>query len=177
MKRWTLAALLFLVSAFAAHYLTIRAVPGAIMSKVSKTFEEQGLPEYRWVASPRQTPETQRVVRPSPDLSYSVCRFDVSDGPVLVSAPGWDGYGSLSVFDDQTNNVFVTNLNREDGAVVLHRPDQEPVEENGGYTSGDYLFVEMSGSGIALIRRLAPTDEAHSTSMGLVKKAVCSQID
>lgn len=169
--RWIIAALVFAASAFGAHYFTIRAVPGFIMNKVQSTFEAQGLPLNRFVASPRQTPETQRVVRPSPDLSYVVCRFDVSNGPVMISAPAWDGYGSLSIFDGQTNNIFVASLDGADANVFLHDP-ATPIDYSGDKAS-TIRAVEIEGAGIALIRRLAPTDEAHQQSVDLVAAARC----
>lgn len=169
--RWVIATLVFAASAFGAHYFTIRVVPGFIMNKVQSTFEAQGLPLNHFVASPRQTPETQRVVRPSPDLSYAVCRFDVSDGPVVISAPAWDGYGSLSIFDGQTNNVFVASLDGQAASVVLHNATM-PVDYSGDMTSSNSA-VQIEGAGIALIRRLAPTDEAHQTSADLVREARC----
>lgn len=177
--RWIIAALLFAITAFGAHYFTIRAVPGFIMNKVQSTFEAQGLPLNRFVASPRQTPETQRVVRPSPDLSYAVCRFDVSDGPVVISAPAWDGYGSLSIFDDQTNNVFVASLDGKAASVILHKQGEAPeVSGRGsvGYVSEGHATLQISGAGIALIRRLAPTDELHELSTARVADAICKKI-
>lgn len=171
--RWIIAALVFAASAFGAHYFTIRAVPGFIMNKVQSTFEAQGLPLNRFVASPRQTPETQRIVRPSPDLSYAVCRFDVSDGPVMISAPAWDGYGSLSIFDGQTNNVFVASLDGQPASVVLHAPDTR--KQDMAKAASTSQTVEIDGAGIALIRRLAPTDEQHKIAVELVAEAQCGE--
>ena len=174
--RWIVATIIFAITAFGAHYFTVRAVPGFIMSKVQSTFEAQGLPLNRFVASPRQTPQTQRVVRPSPDLSYAVCRFDVSDGPVLITAPAWDGYGSLSIFDDQTNNVFVASLDGKDASVILHKQGEAPEVSGRGYVSDGHTTLQISGAGIALIRRLAPTDELHELSTGHVADAICEKI-
>ena len=141
------------------------------MGKAQSMLESQGAPQYQWVASPRQTPQTQRIVRPSPDLSYAICRFDVSDGPVLITAPGWDGYGSLSVFDDQTNNVFVVSLDGEDTSVILNSASS-PTEYSGDMASS-VNTIKVKGTGIALIRRLAPTDDAHEAAAKLVAGARC----
>lgn len=175
--RWIIALFVFAMSALGAHYFTVRAIPGIVMSKAQDMLEGQGLPQYRFVASPRQTPETQRVVRPSPDLSYAVCRFDVRDGPVLISAPGWDGYGSLSVFDNQTNNVFVASLDGQDASVILHKQGESPEVSGRGYVSEGHATLHISGAGIALIRRLAPTDELHELSTARVADAICEKIN
>ena len=174
MMRWLGAGLVFVLAALGAHYVTLKAVPGAIMKRAHAALEQQGVVQYRWAASPRQTPQTQRIVRPSPDLSYAVCRFDVQSGPVTISAPGWEGYGSLSVFDGQTNNVFVGNLNGEDGRVVVLSAD----DANGSGVSvpAGVKTVAIKGPGIALIRRLAPDEATHEIAAGLVGQAVCERL-
>lgn len=171
--KWFLSFLLFVAVAFGSHYVTVRMIPGFVMSKAQQMFAEQGMPQYRFVATARQTPETQRVVRPSPDLSYAICRFDVRDGPVLISAPGWDGYGSLSVFDDQTNNVFVASLDGQDAGVTIvselsRHVDEPPLPETS-------KLVVLKGAGLALIRRLAPSQIVHDEASDLVKSAVCER--
>jgi uncharacterized membrane protein len=172
--KWILSLVLFAVVAFGSHYVTVRAIPGFIMSKAQNMLESQGAAQYQWVASPRQTPQTQRIVRPSPDLSYAICRFDVSDGPVLISAPGWDGYGSLSIFDDQTNNVFVANLDGEDASVVLLNWRDKGISMDKLPEGTQSVFLKDTG--IAVIRRLAPIDEDHAASADLVSQARCEQI-
>jgi uncharacterized membrane protein len=62
--------------------------------------------------TPRSTWRSRGVVRPSPDLLYSICVYDLSaaNGGVRVSthdAPGT--YWSVSVFDADTNNFHVLN--------------------------------------------------------------------
>lgn len=55
-------------------------------------------------------PANQPIVRPSPDLAYSTCPFDLSSGPLLVEVvPVAGRYSSLSVFDGRTDVVFVRN--------------------------------------------------------------------
>ena len=171
--KWVLSLLLFAVVAFGSHYLTVRMIPGFVMSKAQQMFAEQGLPQYQFVATARQTPETQRVVRPSPDLSYAICRFDVQDGPVMISAPGWDGYGSLSIFDDQTNNVFVASLDGQDAGVTIVSELSRYVEKPP--LSGTSELVILNGTGLALIRRLAPSQIIHDEASDLVETAVCQQ--
>ncbi len=171
--RRTIAFILFLISAVAAHFATLHLVPSLIMERMQATMNERGLPTYQWIASPRQSPETQAVVRPSPDLSYAICRFDVQDGPVMISAPGWDGYGSLSIFDDQTNNVFVASLDGQDAGVTIVSELSRYVEKPP--LSGTSELVILNGTGLALIRRLAPNQIIHDEASDLVETAVCQQ--
>lgn len=164
-----LPLIVFVLCAVIGHFVVINGIPGFIMGKAHQTFEAQGIPENRWVQSPRQTPQTQRIVRPSPDLAYAICRFDTTAGPVFVNAPTWDGYGSLSIFNDQTDNVFVADLgptSRFTG-IEIRRP-AENTSENA---------LTLDGRGVALIRRLAPRQEDFDEARALVSEAVCDPIN
>ncbi|MEO1641743.1 MAG: DUF1254 domain-containing protein [Pseudomonadota bacterium] len=177
MMRSIIAIILFGISAIGAHFLTLHLVPSVIMNATQTRLADQGLPPNQWAASPRMTPQTQTIVRPSPDLSYSICRFDVREGAVLIKAPGWDGYGSLSVFDARTNNVFVANLDGEDAGVLLYHPNRPPKQEGRFYSRQNEETIAFSGEGLALIRRLAPDAETHERAVDLVDQAVCAPVN
>ena len=171
MRHLWLGFAIFAVAAFGTHYLVLKAIPSFVMSKARSTFQERGMPLNYWVASSRITPQTQTVVRPSPDLAYGICLFDVRDGPMLISAPTWDEYGSMSIFDDQTNNVFVTSLKTSDAAptgIVVARPGQDL-----GAAVSDRPVVTLKGEGLALIRRLAPTAQTYASAADLIAAAKC----
>jgi uncharacterized membrane protein len=74
-----------------------------------------------------------RIVRPSPDLLYSLAVFDLSGGPIRITAPVLDSYVSLSLYAGNTDNFFVTNDRRLDGPgfdLTLVGPlDPQPVVE------------------------------------------------
>ncbi len=168
--RWLVALLVFSATAIAAHLAVLNAIPARIMATAQSRMAERGVPLNGWNAAERMTPQTQTVVRPSPDLAYALCRFDTSDGPVLLSAPTSQTYGSLSVFDGRTNNVFVASL-REGSAfrgVIVYPRGQPPGEVGEGQE-----IVEMDGPGLALIRRLAPSAETHAQATALVDEAYC----
>lgn len=170
--RWVIALLVFVVSAAAAHYVVLTSIPGFIMTKAHERFEAGGLPSNTWVASPRQTPQTQQIVRPSPDLAYAVCRFNTDQGPVRISAPVSEGYGSLSIFNDQTDNIFAGDLSRDSdfaGIIASASGDRE-IGPNGE------PVVQIAGKGVALIRRLAASDEAHASATDLIAGAVCEPV-
>lgn len=166
--RWIIPLIIFLVSGVLAHVFVLTSIPSFIMGKAHQTFEAQGIPQNVFVASPRQTPQTQRIVRPSPDLAYAICRFDTTTGPVFINAPTWEGYGSLSIFNSKTDNVFVADLSAGSDftGIEVRRPAENTREGT----------LTLDGSGIALIRRLAPTQEAYDRAAELVTEASCAPV-
>ena len=62
--------------------------------------------------APRPTWRSHGVVRPSPDLLYSICVYDLSaaDGAVRVHTHDMpETYWSVSAFDANTNNFYALN--------------------------------------------------------------------
>jgi uncharacterized membrane protein len=56
------------------------------------------------------TAASRAIVRPSPDIVYATCPYDLSKGPLRVTAPViHTSYWSVSAFDANTNNFFVKN--------------------------------------------------------------------
>ncbi|MCR9268819.1 MAG: DUF1254 domain-containing protein [Hyphomonadaceae bacterium] len=167
--RWIVPLIVFLLCAVLGHVFVLTSIPSFIMGKAHQTFEAQGIPQNVFVASPRQTPQTQRIVRPSPDLAYAICRFDTTRGPVFITAPIGDGYGSLSIFNAQTDNVFVADLSP--GSDFTGIEVRRPAENN---REG---ALKLDGRGIALIRRLAPTQVAYDRAANLVADASCAPVE
>ena len=70
--------LVLLASIAAGHAVVLFGAPSFIMGKAMAAMEERDVPTHAFALAKRMTPETQRVVRPSPDLAYSLCLFDFS---------------------------------------------------------------------------------------------------
>lgn len=109
MTRWILPILVFLATAAGAWHATLAATTFGLMeAAVRRISGRAGLNTmtYGNIA----TPANQPIVRPSPDLAYSSCPYDLSDGPLLINfVPATGRYSSLSVFDARTDVVFVRN--------------------------------------------------------------------
>ena len=167
--RLIIPLMIFVLSGGIGHLFVLTSLPSFIMGKAHQTFEAEGIPENVFVATPRQTPQTQRIVRPSPDLAYAICRFDTTSGPEFITAPTWDGYGSLSIFNSKTDNVFVADLGPESDfqGIEVRRPAENNREG----------ALKLDGRGIALIRRLAPTQETYDVAAGLVSGATCAPVN
>jgi len=108
-RRWGPPLLLGLVLAGAAYHVTLVQTPRLLMRFA--THRVAGAAGYNALyQAPLATADSRAIVRPSPDLAYSSCPFDLSRGPVLIDvAPVPAPYWSLSVFDPRTDVAFVRN--------------------------------------------------------------------
>jgi uncharacterized membrane protein len=161
MNRTVKLALIFAGAAIIGHVGLVLAVPNIIMGVAIKRVSQHGKAFNRFEFGPRTTKESRGVVRPSPDLAYSTCVYDLADGPVQVSAapsPN-QGYVSLSVFAGNTDNiaVFDTTQKPEGIAFVLARSGQPT-------PPGATVVISPSDKGIVLDRRLAPNAELFAAA-------------
>lgn len=113
-RRWVAPLLVFLGVATLSYNGALLATPFALM-RLAAAKAGKGLPLNRFAFGPMTTAENQTIVRPSPDLSYSLCVFDVSKGPVLIrTKPIPDRYWSVSIFDARTD-VAAVRSDRDTG--------------------------------------------------------------
>jgi uncharacterized membrane protein len=90
------------------HIASVWLLPRAIMYRTMSRIAEAGINEIHFGKRPDET--ARGVVRPSPDLLYSTCPYDLSAGPLRVRSPvPNDTYWSVSLFDAATNNFYVRN--------------------------------------------------------------------
>lgn len=158
MRRWIGPVLVLLTSAAGVHALTLNFAPGFIMARAMNTLASRGVTLHDFTAPRRITPQTQTVVRSSPDLYYALCRYDLSQNGadqaseprVAVAMAKWDDYQSLSFFDASTNNFATIRGTGKAVAVNLLAPGSAPQKR---------AIVSPSAKGVILIRRLAPTRE------------------
>lgn len=149
MRRWAGPLVLALVLGIATYVVTLRQTPTTLMSAAMKRLSKGGLNTF--THTPLATDASRAIVRPSPDLAYSSCPYDLSKGPVAVRVmPVPASYWSLSVFQSNTDAAFVRNNIEARGApmaVVIAQPGQP--------TPPGAEVVRVQGAkGIALIRIL-----------------------
>jgi uncharacterized membrane protein len=166
-RRWGTPLLLGLVLAGVAHHVTLVQTPRLLMRLA--THRIAGTAGYNALyQGPLATSDSRAIVRPSPDLAYSSCPFDLSKGPVLIDvAPVPAPYWSLSVFDPRTDVAFVRN-NIQAGGNPLRIA---LIGEGGGQAPPGYEPVLVKGnSGIALVRTLVE-DRAHFPQIDAARRA------
>jgi uncharacterized membrane protein len=148
--RWALRVALVLLGAALVHLLAVWLLPRAIVRGAQRRLATSvGMNHVQHLPLPDS--DWHRAVLPSPDLLYSACAFDVSKGPLLIMATVPEGYFSISVFADNTDNFFVVNDRTAGGRnirVVLARDStlQDP--------GGGRVIVPPSPTGLILFRQL-----------------------
>lgn len=100
---------LFVAIASAANVATVAALPWLINSYVLHRLAAIAGGPNRALHAPRADARARAVVRPSPDLLYTACVFDVSERPLRITAPVQDSYVSVSGFAADTSNFFALN--------------------------------------------------------------------
>jgi uncharacterized membrane protein len=165
--RW---AALTLALAIVLHLVVVWALPRVIMEVALLVVSPANQMNYREPV----TAAHRDVVRQSPDLLYSSCHFDVSDGPVLLTAAVPDGYFSISMFTTNTDNFFAINDLMMDGAqmkLVLVREGTDYAAKQ-----GEKVVTTPSNRGLALFRLLIEDPAQIDQLVALQKRARCQSL-
>lgn len=151
------AVLAIAVVAAVTHVAAVYAYPRFAMhtawERLSAAADADGL-----VHAPRPDAALRTVVRPSPDLVYSVCVYDLARGPWSIRLAVPDTYLSVSLYAMNTDNYFTVNDRQIAGRELeLSIVSGAPGEVAG---DGEPLVVRSPGTrGIALIRYFAGDGE------------------
>lgn len=151
--RWTLAAVAL---AALVHFAFVWATPRVLMRVAMDRLSAQAGSNVA-LYPPRADAESRAIVRPSPDLLYASCVFDLSEGPIRIAADVADGYWSLSLYAANTDNFFVVNdRSAESGRVEIVLV---PAGDAAAAPEGVRVVESPSDRGIALVRTLIDRDE------------------
>lgn len=170
---WTVATL---VIAAIVHIGTVIALPHLIMNRTLATVTRAR--GYNVLLhGKRPTAESRGVVRPSPDLLYSTCPYDLvaAHGAIRVTATVPQGtYWSVSLFDDNTNNYYVINDRHAGGKVdfLIVAHDFAPAT-----TIVPREVVSPSNRGLVLFRTLINDESRLADIDAARRKASCVPYD
>lgn len=172
MRNWLFPALVAVIMAVGAYQATLLATPYALMHAALQKIGDRTQPN-RFAFSPMSTADNQPIVRPSPDLSYSTCVFDVSNGPVLVDvAPVRGHYWSVSIFDARTDVAAVRSDRDTKG-----KPARLALVKKGQAVPQGYEPVVVKyDRGLALIRILLASPDEFPAIDAIRRKSACRQI-
>lgn len=170
--------LIFIAAVVAIHFLTIWAAPRLIMQVVMNGSRAQALNmQNRAAFSAPITAASRDVVMPSPDMLYSMCVFDLSKGPVRVSAnPGLKSYWSIALYAANSDNFFVVNDRQAGGAPVdlwLVGPESS---KSAVTPTGSKLIASPSTQGFLLMRVLTGNYETEKSVVEPARRTLrCDQ--
>ena len=156
-RLWFYRGLTLLATAILVHLLVVWATPRLIMNRLMSGPAAQAMNMRNQAAFPPAVDATaRRVVMPSPDLLYSVCVFDVSEGPVRIAAnPNLKSYWSIALYAANSDNFFVVNDRKSAGKPVdiwLVSPGGSPGIRP--IPDGAQVVVSPSKTGFLLMRVL-----------------------
>jgi len=116
---------------------------------------------------PPVTAQSRQVVMPSPDLLYSVCVFDVHQGPVRITVhPQLSSYWSIALYASNSDNFFVINDRKAAGKPVDLWLVSEGANANGkDVPEGSAVVVAPSTEGFLLMRVLTSDYAAEKNTV------------
>lgn len=166
MKRWIGPLAVLALCAIGVHAVTLNLVPGVIMARAMEALAQRGVALHRFTMPERVTPQSQTIVRPSPDLFYALCRYDLGNPgmQLAVQMADWPDYQSLSFFDAGTDNFATFRGTGKAVTVRLLPPGSAPQ---------DGAIISPTAKGVILIRRLAPDAERFAAAAAASGKDHC----
>ena len=150
MNTYLKKGLIVLITAFVLHFIFIISFPYAKLWYISKNWESQNMINS---AFSRDIPNSnsREVIRPSADLLYSGCGFDVTYKPLIITSSLPESYWSMSFFSSNTDNFSTINENMQKDSkikIYLFGPETEPAMVEDGI-----IVVSPSNRGLMLFRQ------------------------
>lgn len=133
-------------------------------------------------ALPEPTPEKATLPLMDPAFAASICRYDLSQGPMKLTVPVSLAYTSVSFYTDHDIAYYAINdrsAGRHAIELDLMTPAQHaemPEDEN--ITAADLLIVESpTQTGLIAIRALAPEPGLMPMAQQAVDAAQCKRTE
>lgn len=170
MNRWFLPITLGLIALIVGYQAVVVSTPFMLMNAAMKKIGGR-TPVNQFAFAPPPSAANQPIVRPSPDLVYASCTFNVSKGPVFVRAEPVPGhYWSLSVFDGRTDVAAVMSDRDTHGG-----PAQLVIHRRGTTAPAGWRSVPVDyPRGIALIRVLMSSPDDFANVDAIRRRSTCS---
>ncbi len=172
MKNWKTWALSILVFSIVIHIALIYSFPTLLMNKVILENSERANGTNKFAHIPRATATNKSITRPSPDIAYSSCTIDISQGPVKITIPATKPYSSLSILGTDTMNLLTINDQHATGEYI------ELVVAKAGQKTppGIKPLILASDTALALARYVIKSDENWKQLDTLRQSATCSRL-
>jgi uncharacterized membrane protein len=171
MRNWLGPLAFGLVLAAVTAWAAIGAIPYGLMNVAMERLGQGGINTMSH--GNLATPARQPVVRPSPDLAYSSCPYDLSAGPLAIDVTPVPGrYSSLSIFDAATDVIFVRNDVEAQG-----KPFRIMVARDGqAVPAGAEVVRTTHDRGIALVRLLLKDPKEIGALNAVRRQSTCATV-
>lgn len=142
------------------HLATVLMLPGMATQDAYSRLSPVA-PVNEVVPIPAPSPEKSAMPFMDPAFAMSVCRYDLSDGPLKFSVPISQAYTSVSFYTRSDVAYYAINDRAAGRRVIeldLMTTDQRnDLPDNEEITAADRLIVESpSTTGLIVIKALAP---------------------
>ncbi|MBL8783247.1 MAG: DUF1254 domain-containing protein [Alphaproteobacteria bacterium] len=168
MMRWIGWAAFTLALAAAIHWAAITYAPSLIMARAMTAMGGKGVNTI--THGDRATAASRTIVKPSPDLLYSYCVFDVSRQPLkITTAAPTDTYWSVALYTANTDNFYTLNDTQAGGqpaTIVLVGQGQTVPPQ----PEGTIIVAAPSQKGVVLFRTLI-NDDAREPELDRMRRA------
>lgn len=155
-RAWSAWMASTLAVAALVHVGSLYALPYLVMHRAWSLMGDRNTMHH----GARADANSRMIVRPSPDLLYSTCPYDLSKGPLEVRATiPHDTYWSVSAFDDDTNNWYVLDDRQTEHSkldLVVQSPDHD---KEVAATEHRLVVTSPTRRGLILIRTLINDDD------------------
>ncbi|ARN75726.1 DUF1254 domain-containing protein [Oceanicoccus sagamiensis] len=146
-----------LICGWLGQYPLAMLVPHLVMERLYSKIEERISPNKLNV-NPRPDETSRWVVRPSPDLLYASCLYNLEQGSVVITAPVTDRYWSMQFYQMNTDNFAGITNQRDEHVrigtqveVTLIGPEADPEQYSGEViqspTARGMMLIRASGIG------------------------------
>ena len=141
------------------HIIAVFALPYATENNAWLKVAQR-VPANRLQLLPLATPERQILPYMAPDVVYSLCRYDLRDGPVALRIPELGALWSISLYDKLSQNFYTVagqDLQRDSLELLLNLPRSEADAINAqagrAKTQSETITVRVpTADGLAVIR-------------------------
>lgn len=156
--KWLVA--IFLV-AWVGQYGVAMLAPNLIMQTLYRGVADLS-GENVFITTPLPDESARTVVRPSPDLFYGICAYDVEGGPVFIEALVPEKYWSMQFYQMNTDN-FSSFSNQRDESYRVSTTTKITLisaSDDANKYQGD-VVVSPTDKGVMLIRASAIGDQTQ----------------
>ena len=171
------AVMAVLAAAAVAHIAYLMATPYVVMRVAMARIAEQAGGVNHSLSTLPPTHRSRAIVKPSPDLVYTSCVFDISAGPVLISGTPSPDYWSVALYAANSDNFHVMNDRQvvaSKVAFIIADAKRRPA------IPAQYRLLPVvespTDTGIVLFRYLALDSVGLERAQAAQKTAACSRL-